>query len=346
MATAANAKLEREAGQTLFDYTAATDSGDHIVYTVSGKTAFSDASGYSLNVRPNGIVSGRNLLTTHATVETVTVAAFTFYLAGVLTSVAATTAVGVRAASDVGKICSITATGTNTIAVVEGTDSGSAAVNEVRGSAGGPPSIPVTSVEIGQIRYSSNTPAAAILSTEIFQVPDTHSERFDSPSWQVNNVGDGNAATVAAKKNAYVEFLAAHPMIHGATATSAADSYKPVYISGYTPIFSEIAKSVDFMPAQNTHSVSSVQVYNATVGSSSSSLGQGGFKALMTDGVTDGLVADQDDTLIFRFYPDRNKAPYMLTQGKLGVKSTFPVANQVQAECTISASTKTANFSS
>jgi hypothetical protein len=284
-------------------------------------------------------------LSTHATEETVTVAAFTCYLAGVLTSVAATTALAVRGASGKGKICSITATATDTIAVVEGTDSADTTLNEVRGSAGGPPSIPAASIEIGQVRFTSSG-TAVVASSEIFQTPGTHAEYSASPTWSVNNVGDGNSASVSAKKNAYIELDAALPLIHGETATSAADEYKQIYVSGYVPIFSEIAKSVDFAPAQNTHSVTSTQVYNGTVGSSSSSLGQAGFKAMLSDGVTDSLVSDEDETLTFKFYPDRNKAPYSLTQGKLGIKTTFPVADQIQCEATISAEKKTANFSS
>ena len=174
MATAKNAKLMKEAGQTLFDYTAATDSGDHTIFTVASKSVFSNKSGYEPVIRPDGIVSGRNLLTPHATEETVTVAAFTFYLAGVLTSVAATTALAVRGASGKGKICSITATATNTLVVEEGVDSADTTLVETRGAAGGPPFIPVDAVEIGQVRFTSST-SAVVESTEIFQTPTSYS---------------------------------------------------------------------------------------------------------------------------------------------------------------------------
>ena len=54
-------------GQTLFDYTKATDSGDHTVFTVSGKTVWSDKAGYEAIIRPDGVVSGSNMLSPHAT---------------------------------------------------------------------------------------------------------------------------------------------------------------------------------------------------------------------------------------------------------------------------------------
>lgn len=345
MATAKNAKLMREAGQDLFDYTAATDSGDHTIYTVSGKTVFSAKSAYVATVRPNGIVSGRNVLSTHASNDTVTVAAFTAYSGGTLYSVSATTASITRAASDVAQIHSITMNSSGAIAVVEGEDSGDSTLVETRGAAGGPPSIPADSVEIGQVRLTGNT-AAVISASEIKQVVGTHTERYDYPTWSVNCIGDGDNASVSAKENAYIKFDSAHPMIHGSVATDAADSYKKTYVTGYTPSFTEITKCLDFTPAQNTHSVTSTQIYNGTVGSTSSSLGQGGFTAMLSDGITDGIMTDEDETITFKFYPDRNKAPYSLTQGILGISSQFPAGDQIKAECTISAEDKTANFSS
>jgi len=340
MATAEFAKIMMESGQTLFDYTEATDSGDQTVFTVSGKTVFSDKSGYELSVRPDGVVTGRNMLSTHATNDTVTIAGFTCYLAGVLTTVTATTDTITRPDSAVSKVNSITVNSSGGIAVLAGDNGSTTAFSSTRGAAGGPPYIPVGSIEIGQIRVTSDT-AAAITSDEIFQTVGTHVERFDYPTWTVNNIGDGDAATVSSKKNAYIEFDAEiGDGIH------TGDEYKPVYVRGYTPIFSEISRSVDFVPAENTHSVSSTQVYNGTVGSSATSLGQASFTAMLDDGVTDALVANVDEILTFKFFPNRNKTPYMLTQGKLGIASTFPAADQIQASATISAEQKTTRFSS
>ena len=35
--------------------------------------------------------------------------------------------------------------------------------------------------------------------------------------------------------------------------------------------------------------------------------------------MSDGLVQLKNETLWFKFYPDRYKTPYLLTQGKLGI---------------------------
>jgi len=234
MATSKVAKIDFESGQTLHDYAAMTDSGDHKVHTISGGTIFSKREGFEPVVRPNGIATGRNLLSTHATNDTVTIDAFTAYSKGVLHSVSATTDTITRPATAVSKINSITMTDAGVIAVIAGTDGGDTSFTETRGIAGGPPEIPADSVEIGQIRVISDT-AAAITADEIFQVVGQHTERYDFPTWEVNHIGDGESAMVSAKKNAYIDFASAFPAIH------ASSTYKQVYLRYYSPIFAEVS---------------------------------------------------------------------------------------------------------
>ena len=340
MATSADAKIQIETGQTPVSYAAMTDSGDHKVHTISGGTVWSGKSGFTASVRPNGIVSGRNILTTHASNDKVTIAAFTAYSKGTLQTVGATTATITRTATaDKAQIHSITMASDGSIAVVEGTVSASTAFSETRDAAGGPPYIPANSVELGQVRVTDEA-AAAIASTEIYQVVGTHTERYDYPLWTENNIGEGEAASAAAKKNAFIEFASALPAIHTAGA------YKQVYISYYTPIFTDQQRALDYTPSENSHTVSSTQYYRGTVGAVASSIGQGGFTALLDDGTTDALVAEKDEVLTVKFYPDENKSPYHLTQGKIGLTRSFPVDNQNQATVTISAENITAEFSS
>lgn len=349
MATSRNAKLEFESGQTVHDYAVMTDSGDHKVHTISGGTVYSGKSGYTPEVRPNGVVSGRNMLSTHATASTVTVAAHTVYIGGTLLSVTAGSIALTRPASAVAKVMSVCIynnEGTATIAEVEGDPAADTTFTTTRGGPGAPPSIPDDYIEIGQVRVTSDS-AVVFTDDEIFQVVGTHTERYDYPGWTENNIGDGVNASAAAKKNAYIEFDSALPMIHGDTADAAADDYKKVYIRYYAPTFVEAQRAIEFVPVEQTHSVTSTQVYgNKSVGSVSASLGQGGFTAMLSDGVTDSLLAEQDEIVTVKFSPDRNANPYVLTQGTLGVKRTFPVSDQNQAACTLTGETISANFSS
>ena len=112
---------------------------------------------------------------------------------------------------------------------------------------------------------------------------------------------------------------------------------KQVYASYATPIFAEVALADQFVPPETTHSVSSTQIYNTTLGSSSSTLNQGSFVAYLQDGVTDNLIVLKDEKLWFRFHPNRYNTGHILCKGKLGIGRVFPADDNMLANCTISA---------
>ena len=174
------------------------------------------------------------------------------------------------------------------------------------------------SVEIGQVRVSS-TSAAVIASSEIFQVVGLHQERADFPLYDINYNGGS------------ITFLDVLPEIH------TGPTPKRTFASYNSPIFADVALASDFVPPETSHSVTSVQVYGTTLGSTSSTLGQGTFTAYLQNGVADPLVVLKNETLWFKFYPDRYQSPYILAQGKLGISRTFPAGDSMQAACTISA---------
>lgn len=319
MATAENAKLQYEAGQNAVAMSALTDSGDHTLFT-SAATLWSGKAGNAPVIRPNGLLTG-GALTTNATNNLVTVAALTCNLAGVVTSVAGASSPAItRPASNVAKVNSITVNSSGALAVVAGTDGATTAFSETRGAAGGPPLIPVGSIEIGQVRVTTSA-AGLIAASEIFQVVGTHVERADFPLWDTSNATGS------------ITFLGALPLIHTGSVP------KAVYASYSTPIFADVALASDFVPPETSHSISSTQVYGTTLGATSSTLGQGSFTAYLSNGVSDPLVALKNATLWFKFFPDRYATPYILCQGKLGISRTFPAADSLQAACTISAST-------
>ncbi len=317
MSTAENAKLQYEAGQNAVAMSALTNSGDETNFT-SAASLWSGKSGYAPVVRPNGLLTG-GAVSVHADNDKVTVAALTCNLQGVVTSVGAGTGTITRPASDKAKVCSITINSSGAIAVVAGTDSLSTAFSETRAAAGGPPLIPVDSIEIAQVRVTTSA-AGAVSASEIYQVVGLHTERADFPLWDVGY--DSGSVT----------FLDALPEIHTGVVP------KKVYASYASPIFGDIALASDFVPPENTHSVSSTQVYGTTLGATASTLGQGSFTAYLSNGVSDALVVLKDQTLWFKFFPDRYATPYLLCQGKLGVSRTFPAGDSIQAACTISAS--------
>jgi len=317
MSTAENAKLQYEAGQNSVAMVALTDSGDHTHYT-SAATLWSSRSGYAPVVRPNGLLTG-GVCTFTAVNNQVSAAALTCNLAGVVASVGAGTAAITRPATAVAKINSLTVNSSGALAMVAGTDSTTTDFSEVRAAAGGPPLIPVGSIEIAQVRVTVDT-AAPLTAAQIFQVVGLHQERADFPLYDVN-YGTGG-----------VTFLAANPLIHTGVIT------KGVYASYASPLFADVALASDFVPPETSHSITSTQVYGTTIGSTASTLNQGTFTAYLQNGVGDPMVSLKNATLWFKFFPDRYAADYILTQGKLGIARTFPAGDQIQAACTISAS--------
>ena len=319
MSTAANAKLQYEAGQTATAMSALTNSGDATIFT-SAATLFSKKSGYAPDIRPDGLITGGAVIPGVTVADNkVDVAACSVYLAGVKTAVSASIALTVaRAATNVSKVSSITVNSGGTVAVVAGTDGTTSAIVDTRNVAGGPPYIPVGSIEIAQVRYTGNS-AAAVLATEIFSVPGLHLERYDYPLFDIRY----NTGTVV--------FTAALPLSHTAAVP------KKAYGSYAAPIFSDVSLASDFTPVETTNSVASKQIYGSTLGSSSSAIAQGKFTAFLHDGIGDALVTLKNQILWFKFFPDRYKASYMLTQGTLGITRTFPAGDNIQAACTISA---------
>jgi hypothetical protein len=318
MSTAADAKLQYEAGQNSVAMSALTNSGDETTFT-STQSLWSGKSGFAPVVRPNGLLTGGAVTPDGASVNNIVdIAALTCNLNGVVTSVGAGELTATRPATAVSKVISLTVNSSGALAAVAGTDGATTAFSETRGAAGGPPLIPTTSIEIGQVRLTSNT-AAPIAASEIFQVVGLHVERADFPLYDIN-YGSGS-----------VTFLSALPEIHTGPVP------KAVFASYAGPIFADVALASDFVPPETSNSVTSTQVYGTTIGASSSTLNQGTFTAYLTNGVSDALVALKNATLWFKFFPDRYASPYLLCQGKLGIGRTFPVADQIQAACTISA---------
>lgn len=339
MATAANAAVYAELNRTLVAMSAMTDSGDHKRFTLSGQPIWSGRT--APVVRPNGISSGRNLLTPKSgTNSTVSVAAFKAYLGGTEYTVAAQDVAVTRPASNVAKICSLVLDSDGeTVVEVAGTPAASGTVfNETRGAAGGPPYIPVGKIEVGQVRYTSST-AAVIQASEIKQVDGVHTERFDSPTWNTpNNIGFGLDAEDETAKYAHLEFTATLDTRHTGGVC------KGVYIEVYAPEQTRMGRPVDFKPAEYSTSSSSETFYDGAVASASQSLGNAAVKFLLENGVDDPILREKNQVVTFWFFPDKNRPQYVVTQGILGITRTYPVAAQIYMDCTVTAEYPSADF--
>ena len=320
--------IRYEAGQTAYPFEAAADSGDATTFEASF-SPISNVAGSEPVVAPYGLLTG-GAISVHASNNTVNVAALTASMAAVsgadasgVVAVAAGTTTITRPVTNVSKVNSITIDNTGAIAAVAGTDGATTAFSETRGAAGGPPLIPVGSIEIGQVRVVTSA-VAAVTAAQIFTVPGLHVERSDYPVYALDFA------------TGEITFATALPLIHTGTLP------KKVYIRGATPLFAPIANTSDWVPAESTYSINSTSTYDGPVGSASSSLGQASFTAVMKDGITDSVLAAKGTEIWFEFRPDRDKTvPRQLTQGLFGVSRTFPAGGgSFSASCTVTPRTE------
>ncbi len=340
-------QVEYEAAATPVAFAALTPNGARKVFTAAAKPWSAQVVTVGVEpyvVAPYGLVNGGEVTPAAAAGNNnVDVAALTAMMPAATGADATTGILSVgqalntactrgAAASTAFLINSITVNTSGAIAVVVGT--GSTAFSATRGAAGGPPSIPLASVEIAQVRFTSHT-AGVVLASEIFAVPGTHQERYDFPVWQTDTI------------RGTVEFSDAMPLIHGATAGAASTAGKLVHARYATPLFTIQPRTRDFIPAETTNSTSSEALYdNVNLGSVTSSLNQASFVSKLADGTTDAILAQVGKNLLFRYKVDKNRAPYIITQGVLGVSRTFPVGGWAEATFTISPNQASVNFAS
>lgn len=312
-----NGKMLYEGGQTPFSMSALVNSGDHTKFT-SQANLFSEYSGSSPDIRPDGVLTNSEIVpSVSGSDNVVDLSAFIASVSGVTLTASNTVDETItRAATDVASISSVTLTSANAIAVIQGVDSADTTFSDVRGDAGAPPLIPVGSIELGQIRLTTNT-AGPITADEIFQVPGTHTEKSLFPVVTVDNATGS------------VSFSSALPLIHvGALPKGVFGKYS-------APIFVEQPFSNDFVPSEVTHSGSSNQFYGIVKGSSTSALSQASFTAEFNDGITDDLLDRVNEVLWFKYVQDEFKLPYVLTQGKLGISRSFGAADEPKGAMTV-----------
>ena len=336
MALLTASQVEYEAAANQQAFANLSDSGDHIKFTLANKP-WSQATGFSIVAGGYGVLTGFAITPAAAAGNNnVDVAAGTLYAPGMTGASTTTGQISINAATNIActrgttngyRITSITVDSTGAVTAVAGTES--TAFTETRGSAGGPPLIPVGSVELGQVRFTSTT-AAVVSASEIYQVVGTHQERSDYPVPTIDPI----AGTIT--------FSEALPLIHTGTVA------KRVSARIATPTFVPLAYARNFVPATNSASTNTETYYQRTRGTASLSLGSASFELSLEDGVTDDFVTKvaASPTMLFKYKPDKNRTAYSVTQGIPSLAITKAPNAHPTATVTIAASQATVNFSS
>jgi len=343
MPTAQKSLIQVELGQSMIDFQAMADSGDQKRFTIAGAPIWSGKSGFEIDLRPNGIKDGVRVVSPHASNDTVQIDGFTAYSQGTEHTITAQSLALTRPATQDYKICSIVMTSAGAIAEVEGSEG--ASFSDTRDAAGGPPLIPVDDVEIAQVRFSSQS-AAVIPAGDIFQDANIHAEYYDYPSPEIYPLGKGMYASVAAEKNAFVEFNAAFPLAH------TGDVPKRVYAKVYAPNLTTLPRTDAYTAAEVGVSKSSETMYEGSgvpgaVGAmKADSVGDAKFTVFVKDGITDPIVKERNEIVTVKYFPDANKSNYLLTQGMLGFDRQFPAGEQIKIEVTVYCEQPSVEFSS
>mgnify|MGYP000919508964 FL=1 len=336
MALLTASQVEYEAAANQQAFANLSDSGDHIKFTLANKP-WSQATGVSIVAGGYGVLTGFAITPAAAAGNNnVDVAAGTLYAPGMTGASSTTGQISINAATNIActrgttngyRITSITVDSTGAVTAVAGTES--TAFSETRAAAGGPPLIPVGSVELGQVRFTATT-AAVVLASEINQIVGLHQEFSMFPVPTIDPI----AGTIT--------FSEALPLIHTGTVA------KRVSARIATPTFVPIAYARNFVPSTNSPSTNSEPYYQRTRGTASLSLGSASFEMSLEDGVTDDFVtkASASPTMLFKYKPDKNKPAYSITQGIPGIAITNAPNAHPTATVTIAASQATVNFSS
>ena len=331
MPDASNAILYYEADRTQVAIAELTNQGDHMDFRGTS-TLWSGAAGFTPTVTPNGIYDGGAIIPgVSGTDNKIDIAACRAYLAGVLTTIAASADVTIaRPTVSNYVIYSVQVTAGGAFSAVKGTEG--AAFVTTRAAAGGPPLVLADSVELGWVKLSAQADAA-ITTSEIKQVIGTSQERYDYPQWSVkySNVSSGSLGYAG------IDFYTALPLIHTGVVP------KDVFATWYEPAFVEIVDAYDFVPPATTISVNTTEVYGRVKGGKTQSLGAGSFNAHLTDGVSDNILRHQNLNIWFKFYPNRLNAPYLLSQGYMVQTGSFPASGNISAAFSIAAETQGSN---
>lgn len=167
------------------------DSGDHKTFAASAtQRPWGDTP--KPKIKPNGVLSGLEVIIDNAAAnDTVDIKAGTAWLKGVKTTLIAGTLATIARPLVAGQvlITAITLTEAGAFAKVAGTEG---AAGGARGAAGGPPFIPTTSIELGEVALFG-LPAAVITADEI----DTAgAERGFIPGFEPDHVNGAGIASI------------------------------------------------------------------------------------------------------------------------------------------------------
>ncbi len=324
---ASDSKVIAELGAVLYDYEAMTDV-DHKYFKVATEgRIFSMVGAQKPLIRPDGQLTGLKVKpAVSGGDDKVDLEKGTAWINGALVTLSAdaTDLTITRGTTQNYTIHSIDLTSAAAGAVVDGTEG--ASHTETRGAAGGPPLVPTSSIECGQVRVTNKT-AAPITEDEIFSVPNQHRELASYPVATVHPMGiDG-----ILKGTALVEFSEELPLIHTGPVA------KEVHARYYNPNFAQIPEASEFRPPRDTATQSEDSTYDGPRAATKWGRGTGSFNCLH-DGTGNAIIMQvKGTTRAIKFYPDKYLSGHWLMMGSLGIADEYPAGANMRATVNLGA---------
>ena len=315
-----NAALYLESTQTQVGPVELTDLGDHQTFT-SAADLWSKRTGYEPQIYPNGVSTGSYVFN-RTTNDKVYVSAGTAYQGGILKTIAALEVTCTRTGDAVNPciITSVVIDATGVVNVNQGLKG--AALSTTRGAAGGPPILAAEEIELGQVKYTSET-SAPVAAAEIFQLVGVHRERFDFPGWETYTLPSRDG-TIA---GGTMQFVASLGDTHVAS---------PKHVYGYysEPGLTRLNPISNFSPPARVHSITSIPIYGGAIAIWSTSMTQGSFSVYLISGISGWVFGLQDTIATITFCPDQYGA-CLTAQGMCSVKASFPAGSLPVATVTM-----------
>lgn len=286
---------------------------------------------HAVEIRMNGVRSG-GAITTNTQTDSVTVSAFTGYLAGASVSVSAATISGLAQATGAGDriVYAIIYTSSG-LSAVAGT-SGSAVTT--RGTAGGPPYISTAGFVVGYVTRL-DTGAEVVTAGEITQTA------FDGAEWSHSPSVDEIRGILGR-----VDFVTLPAAVH------TGDTYPGIYWRGYSfnDNFVKIGEmknwSLGIAPADEDATTQNSFATESDVGRVAYTMS---YEEFIADPIHESFkhVNNSKGDRIYKLYSSRtDTANYLACQGREQVDMTFPMDDKSSSSNTVTITGRVEEFTS
>jgi len=321
MANNENMGLRVEINRTKVAIALLTQSASSTEYT-TGIKYWSDEGAFKPVVRPNGVLSGFSM-TPSGTADTVNIAAGEANLNGVqLTKVSGTLLITRPTVSNF-KISSVTLDAAGAFVEVQGAED--TAFSIVRAALGGPPLIPVDSVELGQVLMDAQG-AAVFVAAELKQIINDSQEVATFPNFTID-FENGRILVPLGFKQIHTGVIA-----------------RAVWAEYHTAGFLDMERVSSVQLPNTSRSVSSDATNTGPVGNVTSSVNAGSATIIGTNGVIEPAVLINDQKVWVIFNPDKNQSPHSDVQCFWNAVPSFDAAANLSIAVTMTAENAASNL--